>query len=248
MNLSDRLKNAFHQVRAEESLKENTKAFLAKKTNGYTTKKVVHHKMMIPAIVCLCLFIIGGAWFCFTPITQISIDVNPSLELAVNRFNRVISVEGKNEDGKELADTLDLFYLDYDTAVMKVLESEMVTTLVSEDELVEITVIGKEGTRTNSMLLKLQDCTGRQKNTCCYFTRSEDVKAAHEMGLSYGKYRAYLELKALDSTIKPEDVQGMTMREIRDLIYTLSKENKVQSDKWHGNHGHGNRKENANRK
>lgn len=45
---------------------------------------------------------------------------------------------------------------------------------------------------------------------------------AHEAGLSYGKYMAYLELKELDPDIAPEDVQGMTMREIRDRIGQLS--------------------------
>ena len=48
------------------------------------------------------------------------------------------------------------------------------------------------------------------------------MEAAHDCGLSYGKYRAYLELAALDPTVTPEEVQGMTMREIRDRIAALS--------------------------
>ena len=36
--------------------------------------------------------------------------------------------------------------------------------------------------------------------------------------LSLGKYRAYLELKALDPAVTPDDIRDLSMREIRDLI------------------------------
>ena len=41
------------------------------------------------------------------------------------------------------------------------------------------------------------------------------MAAAQEAGLPYGKYRAFLELQALDPSLTPEDVAGMTMQEIR---------------------------------
>lgn len=73
--------------------------------------------------------------------------------------------------------------------------------------------------------------------------------AAHEAGLSCGKYRAFLELQLLDPDITPEAVQGMTMREIRELIESLRTDgedgNSPYND-WGGGHhgqgdGHGNR-------
>ena len=36
---------------------------------------------------------------------------------------------------------------------------------------------------------------------------------AHKAGLSVGKYRAFLELKAKKPEITPEEVQGLTMRQ-----------------------------------
>ena len=50
----------------------------------------------------------------------------------------------------------------------------------------------------------------------------EVAAAAHAVGLSCGKYRAYLELHELDPSVTPADIQGMTMREIRDRIAALS--------------------------
>lgn len=50
------------------------------------------------------------------------------------------------------------------------------------------------------------------------------MAAAQEAGLPYGKYRAFLELQALDPTLTPEDVAGMTMKEIRAWIDELAAE------------------------
>ena len=48
-------------------------------------------------------------------------DINPSIELSVNRFDRVIAVTGFNEDGQVLSRELDVKYKDYAQAVEQVL-------------------------------------------------------------------------------------------------------------------------------
>ena len=53
---------------------------------------------------------------------------------------------------------------------------------------------------------------------------------AHEAGLSFGKYRAYLELKELDPDITPDDIRDLSMREIQDLIDSLSGGESTSSD------------------
>lgn len=62
----------------------------------------------------------------------------------------------------------------------------------------------------------MQHCVEQHGNSYCYYAHSEEVKEAHSFGLSYGKYRAYLELKEIAPEILPEDVQEMTMKEIRE--------------------------------
>ena len=46
----------------------------------------------------------------------------------------------------------------------------------------------------------------------------DDVKEAHSVGLSFGKYRAFLELQKVNPDITIDDVKGLTMRQVRDLI------------------------------
>ena len=94
--MRDRLKQAFDAVHAEEALKERTKAFVAQQTRGHARRRPALRPSLAAAFACLCLLFTGGYWLYFTPTATISIDINPSIELGVNRFNRVVSVEGYN--------------------------------------------------------------------------------------------------------------------------------------------------------
>ena len=49
----------------------------------------------------------GGAAAYAMPYGVVSLDVNPSLEYTINRFDYVLRVEGVNEDGKELLARMD---------------------------------------------------------------------------------------------------------------------------------------------
>lgn len=247
--LNEKLKDVFDQVQAEEDLKEKTRAFLARKTQEYKKARTVKYKYLIPAAACLIfvLFGFGGYWLYFTPTADISVDINPSIELGINRFDKVVSVSSYNDDGQDLLDSINIKYMDYTEAVDQILASENIAALLDNDAVMTITVVGSDGEQSARLLSGVESCTEGQKNTHCYCADSDEVSQAHQMGLSYGKYRAYLELQALDTDITPEEVQGMTMREIRDLIDSLSgdgeAETQAESNGYHKNgngHGHGN--------
>lgn len=224
MNMSNELKEILNQVQATEELKARTRAFLAEKTQGYTKRKTEKRRRSLCAAACACLLLLlaGGYWLYFIPTAAISIDINPSIELSINRFDQVISVSSFNEDGQELLKSLDIKFKNYEDAIQRILDSDEITTLLSHDEIMTITVTGPEGLQSAKILSELEACTAEQENAYCYFASSEEAAAAHEMGLSCGKYRAYLEVQALDPDITAEAVQGMTMREIRELVDCLS--------------------------
>ena len=220
--MNNKIKETFNQVHAEKELKESTKAFLAKKTNGYTKSKVLNYKHLIPAVICMFLILLGGRWLYFTPTTEISIDINPSIELGINRFNRVISVKSYNNDGQELINLLNIKYMDYSEAINQILNNENISSLLSENEFMTIAVTDSNGTQSSDIFSDIESYTSENTNICCYLAHPDEVENAHELGLSYGKYRAFLELQAVKPDITPEDIQNMTMREIRDLTSSLS--------------------------
>ena len=218
--MNNTFQKLFGPIQAEEELKNRTKAFLIKKTHNYKKKRKYH----IYATVCACtlLMLFGGHWLYFIPTTEISIDINPSIELSINRFDRVISVDGSNEDGKKLSNAFDLKYKDYTEAMEQILQHESIAALLSGGEVMTITVVGSDERQSTKILSGVETCTANQSNAYCYSALPEEVATAHEMGLSCGKYRAFLELQLLDPTVTAQTVQNMTMREIRELIKTLS--------------------------
>ncbi len=241
--MDEQIKTTFEQISAEQELKDRTRLFLERKTHGFTRYQTVPYKKLIAAAACLFLLLTGTYWLYFIPTAEISIDINPSIELGVNRFDRVVSVNARNEDGKELADSLSIKYMDYEGAVRQIMEDQGIAAMLSGDEVMAVTVIGEEGGQCKRMLSRLESCTADRRNAHCYFAESEEAEKAREMGLTCGKYRAFLELQALDPDVKPEDIQGMTMREIRDWIRRLSPEGERtdrEESSGYGYHGTGN--------
>ena len=215
--MHDRLRSSFAYVRAEESLK--AKALAA----AFRPRRRGMRPLAWAAACLLLLAGLGGAAF-FTPVSAISMDVNPSLELTVNRFDRVIKVEGYNEEGREMAKSANLLFADYTHALNTLLSSVQMQGYLEKGESLSIFVACDDEQRSTEMLAQVEACTGRGRNIHCRAGGWDECAAAHEVGLSHGKYLAFLELQSLDPSVTPEDVQGLTMREIRGRIAELSGE------------------------
>lgn len=222
--MDEKIRSAFDSVHAEEALKDRTREFVAQKMGAYQKKPARTYRRLILAAACLLFALLcGGGWYLyFTPVASISVDVNPSIELGINRFDRVVSVEGYNEDGRALADSLHVWLLPYEEALDQILSGEGMAQYMTPRQFVSVTVVGESEEKSGEMLEHVSSCASHHENVHCSSGSAEEVSAAHEAGLSFGKYRAFLELQALDPTVTPEDVRGLTMRQIRDRIAALS--------------------------
>lgn len=214
--MKNKLRSAFDAVQAEEELKANTKDFLHRQLYERRRKTRIVPKRLVAcfAAVFLCA---SGYLSYFTPVAAVSIDINPSLELAVNRFDRVIEVMGYNADGQLLAEELSLRHMKYEDAVNTVTENEMVVACLAAGGILEITVAGKSETKTAEMERCLSGCTNVTEEQVHCAGRWNDVECAHEAGLSLGKYQAYLAAQEEYPELTPEEVQDMTMKELREL-------------------------------
>ena len=225
MKEKEKLKAAFDQVRAEEELKERTKEYLSEKVYARKKKRTSPLRNFAAAAACaLLVFLAGGSYLYFTPTAYISVDVNPSLELGINRFDRVVSVTGYNEDGKALADSLDLKYMDYSDALEALLADQDMDVYLSDNADVVLTVAGKSESQSSQILETVESCVSDHENVHCHSGDTEEIHHAHNAGLSFGKYQAYLTLKELDPSVTLEEIQDMTMSQIRELIQAYSQE------------------------
>ena len=68
--------------------------------NNNNKSKII--KMTASAAAAIMIFV-TPAWAYLTPYSYVSVDVNPSFEFYINRFDRVLTVKALNDDGKELS-------------------------------------------------------------------------------------------------------------------------------------------------
>lgn len=234
--MNDRLKAAFDAIHADDELKNKTRAFIAQKASGYRTRRALNYCRIFAVVLVICLF--AGIKLYFTPTAGINIEMNLSIELGINRFNKVVSVNSLNDDGKKLAETLDIKFADYDEAFRKILDNKSIEALLSDNEVMTVTVIETNNSQSANILSKIRSCADNYSNVYCNSASSEEESAAHELGLSCGKYRAYTELHELDPDITPEDISNMTMRQIRELIADLSENSNNENPPTAGGNGH----------
>ena len=104
----------------------------------------------------------------------------------------------------------------------ELLSEQTVEAYLADGAVMAVTVAGSDEENTNQILENVETCTAGHSNISCHSGDIEEMHEAHSEGLSLGKYRAYLELKALDPTFTPDDIWDLSMREIRDLIDALS--------------------------
>lgn len=216
--MADRIKKAFDYIHAEEKLKENTRACLQQKCCE-SHKKITLYSRYAISFCLVFLICTAGCSLFFIPVTYISVDINPSIELELNRFDRIIEIIPYNQDGAELVKNISLKYKKYDEAILTFLESSEVEPYLSEDAQISISVASEyEDKNTEIQSRVIERTRHNYGNVSCHSSSEEDMKNAHHAGMSFGKYRAFLELQELNPELTVEDVRDMSMCQIRDSI------------------------------
>lgn len=210
--MDEQIRAAFDQIHATPEDKERTRAFLAQARRRRARPRRSLAAAAAGFLLVLCA--LGGYWAYFVPTSAISVETDSALKLEVNRFDQVVGVQGYGEGGEELAQSLNLQFMDYQQALELLLEAW-------SGQQVDITVTGENQDQCSRLLEGAEAC-GDGENVHCAQGSQEELEAAHHAGLPFGKYRAYLELQALDPSVTVEDVQGMSMAELRAWIAVLS--------------------------
>ncbi|WP_270404003.1 hypothetical protein [Candidatus Collinsella stercoripullorum] len=193
---------------------------------------------------------VGGYAWAQAPCAYVAIDVNPSIELGINRLGNVASVRAYNEDGERLLQALDLDGLAYADA-MAALE-ERLRGYLADGATVEMTVVCDDERQAAELEQVGVGCLSASGSGSvhCSHASSEEHHAAESAGMGLGKYRLYLELVDAGVDISPEEASAMTMRELRALLEDAgsasaggSGSDAGQTSGRAGGHGNGSRDE-----
>ena len=247
--MANKIHKAFENIKADEQLKESTKQFLeSKRRKRITPVKylIFQNKFVIACLTLILIMGIGGYSWIQSPVSYISIDINPSIELALNHFDRVVSVTAYNPEGEEIIKNLSLKGKIYTSAIDEIVENNIMDTYITKESEIIFTIATNNG-HENIISTEVQRCCDHSgHNSHNISADSSLISQAHDNELSLGKYYAILQLMQYDDTITIDNCRDMNISEIYDLItmyeqnteYKNSDTNNGCCSQEHGRHHH----------
>ncbi len=119
------------------------------------------------AAACLCVAVLGGGVSFYQNHrvdSVIGIDVNPSIELSVNRNEKVLQANPLNEDAETILDDMNLKNVDLDIAVNALIGSMVRNGYLDElDNAILVTVSNENEKKASSLR---QDVVGDVESSC----------------------------------------------------------------------------------
>ena len=252
--------NDLNKIKAEEPLKEKTMALvrteLAKseyeRMSSVRIEPVKKEKPFmkkfigaISAVAACALLVICGAALYNTPLNYVSFDINPSVELGINAFDRVVSTKAFNEDGEQLLAGLNVVHLSLKDAISDLVEQADEQGYLMDDGSSVIAITAEsnneqtaaqiQNTCENTIMLTLN----KGETNATVYTDAISLQFAQQAknsGVSPGKYKLIQVLQSLDPTVTVDQYKNAKISEIIAAANALIDQNGAQP----GNNGNGN--------
>ena len=199
--------------------------------------KMLSYVRKITAIAAMLLVVIGsgyGAVSYYTPYTYVDIDINPSLELVLNRYLKVLDVQNLNEDANKIVpDKLKFKHKDMQTAINELIDNAETQKIISIDKDNDIlfTVSSKNEKVIGDINKKIENASKKklEKLNNKYEIMMEKVALnkrddAKKQKVSPGRIILFDKLKEVKPDAKLEDVKKTPVRETLKLIKQYKKE------------------------
>ena len=239
-------------VKAEEELKAKTAAFVravlrdanGQKRTSFSApadkKRAVRKKILLAAssIAACAILALGAAALYYTPVNYVSLDINPSVELGINTFDRVVSAQAYNEDGFLLLEESTCKNLPVEEAVRVLVQEAAEQGFLFEDGSTVIALTAEANGEKSAAELQAASENGANQvlqagaYTAIVYSDCADLKLreeALEAGVSPGKFRLILMLQALDPSITVAQYKEARITEL------MLKANELMSQSENGN-------------
>ncbi|SHH49058.1 hypothetical protein SAMN02745823_00056 [Sporobacter termitidis DSM 10068] len=242
------LKKALDRVRADEALKQKTADYIRNLDTSVialstgTRNKPLHVKKLVAAVcaaVVLCALPIGTYAVYKTPTSYVAVDINPSVELGINTFGKVVKVTPYNTDGETVLNGLSLINQNVESAVRQIVQSASQNGFMEEPGATLITVTTETNSDTAAQNLQAAAKTGAE-DAVASGGSAATVETGHidltkrsnaiAQGIAPGRLNLIEKLQELDPTIKTEDYKDISVTEIQKKLTELQKEHKSQTN------------------
>ena len=199
-----------------------------------TTKKTTKRKWTTLVAACLAVMLLGGGLFyqqVNAVASVVSLDVNPSIELKVNRSEKVLVCTPLNEDAKtilsDMGNGADLKGAKLDVAVNAIVGSLVRNGyLNSISSAIMISVEDRDTARAEKLQRELTSTvdgvlqTSESRASVLTQTLTQDAgleRQARENSISTGKAALVNRVLALNATLKFDALAKLSVEELKDL-------------------------------
>lgn len=214
--LFTKIKNKNYQIGQTIKIEENKK---------FASKWIAGAASMAAALA-LCT---TGAYAYYTPTDYVSLDVNPSVEYSVNRFDRILDVKAVNDDGKAILSELDLKNMTIQNGMKETLDQLIadgylkddpdsgVVITTSNDNMKEAEQLATELKQEVKTYLDTQDGIAAEVDSEA--VGPDRVEEARGLGVTPGKLNLVEKLQeSTKGAISKEEWLAMPVREINKAI------------------------------
>ena len=164
-----------------------------------------------------------GVYAYYTPYSYVSVDINPSLELSVNRFDKVIDVHAFNEDAQKLIDTsANIKNKGIDIALEQIIdnaadkgylkknaENSVMIVVSSSSKKEEAALTDKISKASTAAMSKVSS----SYEVILEKTQVESFKKAHKDNISPGKVILANEFKEAKPELNEEEIKQMPLQQ-----------------------------------
>lgn len=215
---------------------ETGKGTVIDMTNAVETKKKTRRWAPLAAAACLALVLVGGGggYYYYTAnnavASLVSLDVNPSIQLEVNKNEKVLSATPMNDDGAEILADMDLKGTQADVAMYAIIGSllqhgyvdELANSIlitVEDDDQARGEKLQQELTAQADAALENAQVSGAVLAQTLQHTE-ELTQKAQEYGISTGKAALIQAIvEGSNNTKTFEELVGLSINEL-NLLYT----------------------------
>lgn len=240
------------EIHASQALKQKTLQHVMHKKSKRISKGL-SFGVIATACVCLLIFLYQGNPFLpieseiVPPIqnnqvaySYVSIDINPSLELVLDKENKVIKITTFNDDAKVLLNDYQFENKDAQTVLKEIVSLPAFQPYI-EQGFLQVSIFSDDKKASTSIEKMLDDTLSQvlaqdQYGCSCASKQEKENADAHHM--SFGKYQIINEIISKDASYQLEDLQNASMRELKD-IYEVLFQKSFQGNGQNGEGHHG---------
>lgn len=220
-------------------IKRQMSAAIGDEIEYNTHRTYLTYKRLAPIAACFmaCIFLSTGVYAYYTPYSYVSVDINPSIAMSLNRFERVIAVEPLTEDAADfIRDTDDLKNYQIDTAISTIIKSASEKGYIDEkkENQVMVVVSAKDPKQEDKLAGKLDKTAAKElskvNNSSAVTvekTSVESYKASVSNKQSPGMKILADKVREIDPEIKDEAINDMTVQEAVSIIKEGKKADKA---------------------